>query len=75
MIKKVAVLGAGAIGGITGALLYEKGVDVVLIHHNEEFVSIVREKGLHIDGLEQDRYIKVPVVKKPDANSIWSSWR
>lgn len=66
MIKKVAVLGAGAIGGITGALLYEKGIDVVLIHHNDEFVNIVRQNGLHIDGLEEDRYIKVPVVKKPE---------
>jgi 2-dehydropantoate 2-reductase len=65
MIKKVAVLGAGAIGGITGALLFEKGVDVVLLDTNQEHVDAVQKNGLHLDGLEKDRFVKVPIFKDP----------
>ena len=65
MLEKIVIIGAGAIGGITGALLYEKGVDVVLIENNEKCVKAISKKGFHVDGLEKDRYIKVPVYDHP----------
>ena len=65
MIKRIAVVGAGAIGGTMGALLYEKGVDVVLVDVDDSTVKAVRDKGVHIDGIEKDRYIQIPIYKHP----------
>ena len=64
MINRVVVIGAGAIGGITGALLFEKGVDVVLIDKNDEHVEAINREGFRVDGLEQDRCIKVPAFNR-----------
>ena len=59
MKYKVVVVGAGAIGGITGALLFEKGVDVVLVDKNQDHVEAINKDGFHIDGLEEDRFVKI----------------
>ncbi|WP_048150787.1 2-dehydropantoate 2-reductase [Palaeococcus ferrophilus] len=48
---KVYVLGAGSIGSLFGGLLARSGHDVTLIGR-EEHVRAVRERGLHITGVE-----------------------
>jgi len=63
MIKKIAVVGAGAIGGITGALLFEQGADIVLVDNNADHVEAICKKGFQVDGLEKDRFINVPAYK------------
>lgn len=59
MNEKVVVVGAGAIGGITGAVLFDNGVDVVLVDKNKDHVDAINKEGFHIDGLEKDRFVKI----------------
>lgn len=58
--------GAGAIGGLVGALLHEHGEDVVLIargHHAE----VMRASGLTVLTPSGGRVVEVPVVTEPAA--------
>lgn len=47
---KVAVMGVGSLGTIVGALMSQKGADVVLIDANKEHVRALNEKGATIVG-------------------------
>jgi len=47
---KVAVVGAGAIGGTVGAYLLRAGHDVTFIDRVEEHVAAINGAGLHITG-------------------------
>ena len=60
MTKKieVAIVGAGAIGGVVGAYLIKGGHDVVFIDVNEEHVQKINEHGLTIE--EKDNKFNVP---------------
>ena len=53
---KIAIVGAGSLGTIIGALLTKGGRDVTLVDANEEHVKALNEKGAQIVGfLEDDR--------------------
>ena len=43
---KIAIVGAGSLGTIVGALLTKGGRDVVLVDANEMQVKALNEKGL-----------------------------
>jgi 2-dehydropantoate 2-reductase len=62
---KVAVLGAGAIGGLFGGLLREGGLDVTLIDRKRDHVSAIREHGLRILGHGGDRTIPIAATTDP----------
>ncbi|MGM0562119.1 MAG: ketopantoate reductase family protein [Pseudomonadota bacterium] len=47
---KIAILGAGAMGSIYGALLARNGNDIWLINHWAEHMEAVREFGLKVSG-------------------------
>ncbi|MFX1511894.1 MAG: ketopantoate reductase family protein [Promethearchaeota archaeon] len=49
---KIAVVGAGPMGGILGAFLAQKNVDVTLVDIWKEHMDAIREKGLTIGGVE-----------------------
>ena len=59
MSKKIAVLGAGAIGSSVGADLTEAGYDVTIIDQWPQHVEAMKAVGLHI-GMP-DRELKIPV--------------
>ena len=59
MNKKIAVLGAGAIGGSVSADLTDAGLDVTVIDQWPEHVEAMREKGLHVQMPDLD--LKTPV--------------
>jgi 2-dehydropantoate 2-reductase len=44
------VIGAGAVGGITAALLKKKGINVEIVCRNEEYASSVNSNGLFVTG-------------------------
>jgi 2-dehydropantoate 2-reductase len=48
---RITIIGAGAIGGITGAYMARAGADVTLVDQAEEHVNAIRRDGLHIDGI------------------------
>src|SRR5207237_6832220 len=51
MNKRIAVMGAGALGGYVGGTLAHLGHDVTLIDAWPEHVETIRARGLELDGL------------------------
>src|SRR5262245_29302532 len=51
MTKRIAIVGAGALGGYVGGSLAHLGHDVLLIDPWPEHVEIIRKRGLELDGL------------------------
>jgi 2-dehydropantoate 2-reductase len=48
-IRRIAIIGAGAVGSALGALLHRAGQNVVLIARPEH-ISAIRQDGLRVDG-------------------------
>jgi 2-dehydropantoate 2-reductase len=59
---KVTIVGAGAIGGVTGAYLARAGVDVTLVDQADDHVEAIRRHGLQVDGLESFN-VTIPVLR------------
>jgi 2-dehydropantoate 2-reductase len=57
MDKRIAVIGAGAIGGYTGGQLAHNGFDVTLIDPWPEHIEVIRESGLAIEGVTQEEFV------------------
>jgi 2-dehydropantoate 2-reductase len=55
---KIAVIGAGSLGTIIGALLAKGGRDVILVDANEEHVKALNKKGAKIVGFME---LTIPV--------------
>ena len=62
---KIAVIGAGAIGGVVAAYLKKAGEDVVLIGRADQ-VDVINAKGLTIKGVRGNETIKVPALTRLD---------
>jgi 2-dehydropantoate 2-reductase len=58
----IAVIGSGAIGGITAAYLSESGYSVELVCKHAEKAREIRDKGLHIVGVRGERYVRMKAV-------------
>ncbi|MCP3677012.1 MAG: 2-dehydropantoate 2-reductase, partial [Deltaproteobacteria bacterium] len=63
--KKVAVLGAGAMGSLFGGLLAEGGLEVTLIDVWQEHIAEINNNGLKITGEGGDRYVKLKATTDP----------
>lgn len=59
---RIVVIGAGAIGGITAALLRKSGLDVTLVCKHQEIATLASGRGLHITGVRGDMTIPVHSV-------------
>src|SRR5437016_7012552 len=57
MDKRIAVIGAGAIGGYTGGHLAHNGFDVTLVDPWPEHIETIRKDGLQIEGVSQEEFI------------------
>jgi len=55
----LAIIGAGAIGGLAGAYMSRAGHDVLLVDRWTEHVDAINARGLRIDGIRGD--LTVPV--------------
>ncbi|MEW6530440.1 MAG: 2-dehydropantoate 2-reductase [Thermodesulfobacteriota bacterium] len=62
---RVGVVGAGALGSVLGGLLFEAGVDVVLIRRNREQVRHIQDHGLWLEGVSGDRLLRPRIVADP----------
>lgn len=62
---RVGIVGAGALGSVVGGLLFEAGIDVVLIRRNTEYVNLITEGGLWLEGVSGDRLLHPPIVADP----------
>ncbi len=59
---KIAVIGAGAIGGVTAAFMGRSGIDVTLVCKRRSIADTVRESGLHIVGKRGEHSIRLKAV-------------
>lgn len=62
MNKSIAIIGAGAIGGITAAFLTLAGHDVQIVCKYEEKAEIIRTKGLHVTGVRGEHFVPMKAV-------------
>src|SRR5262245_23414805 len=63
MAKRIAVVGAGALGGYVGGSLAHLGHDVTLIDAWPEHVETIRARGLELDGVTPEEKFVVRKVK------------
>ena len=63
MGKRIAIVGAGALGGYVGGNLAHQGHDVTLIDPWPENVETIRTKGLELDGLTPEERFTVKGLK------------
>ena len=65
-IRTVAVLGAGSIGSVLGALLAQGGLNVTFVERREEIVSAINAQGLKLCGIRGDWTAPVHAVHHAD---------
>ncbi|MEW5946962.1 MAG: ketopantoate reductase family protein [bacterium] len=56
---RIAILGAGAVGSLFGALLAESGEDVVLLDNHPERAERVNREGLRFEGASGEMTVRV----------------
>ena len=57
METRIAVFGAGAIGGYVGGQLAQNGFDVTLIDPWPEHIEAIRRDGLAVEGVSDEEFI------------------
>ena len=62
---RILVVGAGAVGGVTAALIAEAGHDVRVLVRKREHAELIRTAGLHVTGVKGEHRIVVPAFASP----------
>ena len=63
MTKRIAIVGAGALGGYVGGNFARQGLDVTLIDPWPENVETIRRRGLELDGLTpEEKFTAKPKI-------------
>jgi 2-dehydropantoate 2-reductase len=62
---RVVVIGAGALGSVLGGLLFDAGVNVVLVRRDTQVVDHIREQGLVLETPWGTKTLSMPVVTDP----------
>lgn len=60
--SRIAVVGAGAVGGITAGLLKKDGYDVEVVCKYPDLARQIQSQGLHITGVKGDFHASMPAV-------------
>ncbi len=61
--SKIAVVGAGAIGGVTAAFVHRRGWDTEIVCKHQEIVDKIAARGLHISGVKGEMTVQLKAVK------------
>ncbi|MDD9301638.1 MAG: NAD(P)-binding domain-containing protein [Desulfobacter sp.] len=64
---KIAVVGAGAIGGICAAKISRAGYEVQVVVRREEHARAIRENGIRVGGIKGDFTAQMDAVCGVDA--------
>src|SRR4051812_12158838 len=72
MKKRIAIVGAGAVGGYLGGHLARTGNDVTLIDPWPEHVETIRKHGLQLSGMTDDESctVQVPTMHIAEVQSL-----
>ena len=74
-IRHVAIVGAGGMGALFGAILAEGGLEVTLVDTDQDHIEAIRRDGLRISGLGGDRHRQMPSRMMPRVlNRPMSCW-
>jgi 2-dehydropantoate 2-reductase len=57
---RIHMIGAGAMGGFYGGLLFKSGYDVTLVDPREDHIGLIRRQGIKVEGVRGEYVIKVP---------------
>ena len=60
---KIALVGAGAIGGVTGARMTRSGWEVQIVSNRPEAVALAQNPGFHLFGIGGEAHIPVRALK------------
>jgi len=63
---KIAIVGAGALGGFFGATFAGQGQEVTLVDIDTEKVKAIGKSGLTVSTREGERHISIPVTTRAD---------
>ena len=72
MGKRIAVVGAGALGGYVGGYLAHHGEDVTLIDMWPEHIEAIRSRGLELDGVTPEEKFTVTRAKTMHLTDVQS---
>ena len=61
---KIAVVGAGAIGGICAGLIAEAGYDVQVVARRPEHAAEIMSEGIRISGVRGSHWVKMDAVSR-----------
>ena len=70
MIKRIGIIGAGAIGSVVGGVLTKAGRDVTLIDQWPEHVEKMRKEGFHLSGTCGDHLVPVKALHIHELQSV-----
>ena len=60
--SEITVVGAGAIGGVTAALMKLAGYKVEIVCKYSELAEVIKNKGFAISGMKGDHQVSMPAV-------------
>ena len=60
--SKIAMVGAGAIGGITAAFIKQSGQDIEIVCNHREIVDKISSQGIHITGVKGEHRTQLKAV-------------
>jgi 2-dehydropantoate 2-reductase len=72
MSKRIAIVGAGALGGYVGGYLAHHGHDVTLIDGWPEHIEAIRARGLELDGVTPEEQFTVTKAKTMHLTEVQS---
>jgi 2-dehydropantoate 2-reductase len=62
--SRIAMIGAGAIGGITAALIRESGRDLQIVCKHQALTDKINNQGIHITGIKGEHRVRLRAVKE-----------
>ena len=58
--SKFLVVGAGAVGGITAALLKKNGLDLEIVCKYDDYATLISDTGIDVSGVCGEFNVKIP---------------
>lgn len=59
---RIAVIGAGAVGGITAAFIRQAGYDVEIVCKYPDLAHRINEQGIGVNGVRGEHRVRMPAV-------------
>lgn len=73
MGKRIAFMGAGAVGGYVGGHLARAGEDVTLIDPWPEHIETIKHSGLHLSGTQGEHTVRVNALHLHEVQSLFKT--